>query len=227
MVSSVSGPVTLKYRTGMDEAHINAVRIAKMAESVGVQMLTLHGRTRAQAFRGEAEYETIRQVKQAVGIPVIANGDIDSGAKALQVLQETGADGVMIGRAAMGNPWIFEEISAALDGRRYVPPSKKAVIDVIAEHTEAHLSFYGSERGLKTIRKHISWYFKRLDLCTDYLKRLYEENTPSGLQQALVRILEDELPDGESAMAGVLFPLEPKPHLPHHEESKDEKTGVD
>ena len=161
VVNAVDVPVTLKTRTGWDPENKNAVTIARIAESSGIQALAVHGRTRACAYKGEAEYETIKRVKAAVNIPVIANGDIDSPYKAAQVLAHTGADGIMIGRAAQGNPWIFREIRYLLEtGKILAPPSLDDVRNVLINHLENLYDFYGSYMGVRIARKHIGWYCK-------------------------------------------------------------------
>ncbi|HEY8553016.1 MAG TPA: tRNA dihydrouridine synthase DusB [Burkholderiales bacterium] len=161
VVQAVDVPVTLKIRTGWDRAHKNGVRIARIAEDCGIQALAVHGRTRADLFQGEAEYETIAAIKQAVRIPVIANGDIDSPEKAAAVLRQTGADGIMIGRAAQGNPWIFREIEHYLaTGEKLPPPTIEEVRDTLIAHLHNLYDFYGEHRGVRVARKHISWYSK-------------------------------------------------------------------
>lgn len=156
-------PVTLKFRTGWNRQNKNALAIARMAESAGVQMLTLHGRTRADLYTGQAEYETIAAVKANVSIPVVANGDIDSPEKAHHVLQITGADAVMIGRAAQGNPWIFREINHYLrTGTHMAAPTIAEARKVLREHLLDHYAFYGEFTGLRTARKHIGWYVSDL-----------------------------------------------------------------
>lgn len=162
VVDAVDVPVTLKIRTGWDLANRNAVNIAKIAENSGIQALTIHGRSRACKFNGHAEYDTIKQVKQSVGIPIIANGDIDSAEKARQVFNYTGADAVMIGRAAQGRPWIFQELYAKLHGLAYVPLSLTEIKAIINHHLDNLYSFYGTGSGVKIARKHIGWYFDRL-----------------------------------------------------------------
>jgi tRNA-dihydrouridine synthase B len=161
VVNSVEVPVTLKIRTGTDPDSRNACRIAEIAEQSGVQSLAIHGRTRQCAFRGEAEYETIRQVKQQVNIPVIANGDISTPEKAAKVLTLTGADGLMIGRPARGNPWIFSQINHYLEtGQQLPPPDISEVRDVLLAHLQELYDFYGEYTGVRTARKHIAWYSK-------------------------------------------------------------------
>jgi len=161
VVKAADVPVTLKIRTGWNRQNRNGVRVARIAEEVGVQLLSVHGRTRADAFQGEAEYDTIASIKAAVRIPVIANGDIDAPERAAHVLRHTGADGLMIGRAAQGNPWIFREISHFLaTGERLAPPGTDEVRDTLIAHLENLYSFYGEGRGVRVARKHIGWYTK-------------------------------------------------------------------
>jgi len=163
VVAAVDVPVTLKIRTGWDRDHRNAVRIASIAESSGIQALSVHGRTRSDLFAGEAEYDTIAEVKRAVRIPVIANGDIDSADKAKQVLDHTGADAVMIGRAALGRPWIFREVLHFLrTGVRHVAPELAEIRDVLEAHVRALHEFYGESTGVRVARKHVGWYAKLL-----------------------------------------------------------------
>ena len=163
VVSAVDVPVTLKFRTGWDRDHKNALTIARIAEDSGIAMLTLHGRTRADGYKGEAEYETIAAVKAAVDLPVVANGDIDSPQKAAHVLRYTGADAVMIGRAAQGRPWIFREIDHYLrTGTVLAPPRISEVRERMAQHLKAHYAFYGDYLGVRTARKHIAWYVRDL-----------------------------------------------------------------
>jgi tRNA-dihydrouridine synthase B len=159
VVGAVKVPVTLKIRTGWDPLQRNGARIAKIAEDSGIQALAVHGRTRACMFEGEAEYETIRAIKQAVQIPIFANGDIDSPQKAKQVLQQTGADGLMIGRAAQGRPWLFREIEKYLNtGIVPAAPSHAEVRDMMRAHLRDLYAFYGEEMGVRVARKHIGWY---------------------------------------------------------------------
>lgn len=161
VVKSVDVPVTLKMRTGWDPANRNAVTIARMAEDIGIQALAVHGRTRACMFRGAVEYETIAKVKSAVSIPVFANGDIDSAHKAKFVLEQTGADGVMIGRAAQGRPWIFREVEVFLaHGEVVAEPPLAEVRDIMLAHLRDLYTFYGEEVGVRIARKHIDWYAK-------------------------------------------------------------------
>jgi len=156
-------PVTLKTRTGWDHASKNAVRIGQMAEQAGIAALTLHGRTRADLYTGHAEYDTIREVKASINIPVVANGDIDSPEKAREVLAYTGADAIMIGRAALGRPWIFREINHFLTTGQHLPsPDLLEFKNDLLEHLEEHYAFYGEQTGVRTARKHIGWYLSAL-----------------------------------------------------------------
>jgi tRNA-dihydrouridine synthase B len=164
VVAAVDVPVTLKIRTGWDREKRNAVRIARIAEHAGIRALSVHGRTRADAFLGEAEYDTIAEVKACVKIPIIANGDIDSPLKAREVLRRTGADAIMIGRAAQGRPWIFREIGHFLRyGTHLGPPSLDEIRSVLVDHVKALHGFYGEFQGLRVARKHVSWYAAELD----------------------------------------------------------------
>ena len=161
VVGAVDVPVTLKIRTGWDTANRNGVSIARLAESAGIQSLAVHGRTRACAYRGEAEYDTIAAIKAAIGIPVVANGDITTPEKAKAVLEYTQVDAVMIGRAAQGRPWIFREIDHYLKtGEKLPEPGVKEVRDILLEHLHNLYAFYGEYTGVRVARKHISWYSK-------------------------------------------------------------------
>jgi tRNA-dihydrouridine synthase B len=165
VVRAVSVPVTLKIRTGWDRDSINGVRIAQLAESLGIQSLAVHGRTRADRYEGTAEYETIGNIKTMVRIPVFANGDIDSPQKAHAILAQTGADGVMIGRAAHGAPWIFRDVNARLAGEKQPDPlAPQQLRDIILEHLDSLYEFYGEASGVRIARKHISWYCDRLSV---------------------------------------------------------------
>jgi tRNA-dihydrouridine synthase B len=156
-------PVTLKMRTGWDEDHRNAVALARRFEDVGVRMLTVHGRTREQGYKGAAEYDTIAAVKSAVRVPVVANGDIDTPEKARDVLALTGADALMVGRAAQGRPWIFREIAHFLaTGAHLAPPLVAEVRRLMLDHLQQHYALYGDYSGVRTARKHIGWYVRDL-----------------------------------------------------------------
>jgi tRNA-dihydrouridine synthase B len=163
VVAAVDAPITLKIRTGWDRDNRNAIAVARLAERAGIQALAIHGRTRACGFSGHAEYDTIAAVKAAVGIPVIANGDISTPAKVKEVLEYTKADAVMIGRAAQGRPWMFREIQHYLEtGSALPPPEVEEIRRVLLAHLDELYEFYGEHTGVRVARKHISWYTKGL-----------------------------------------------------------------
>jgi len=190
VVAAVDVPVTLKYRTGWDPSQRNAVEIARLAQASGVAALTLHGRTRACGFRGQAEYDTMRAVRQAVTIPLVANGDIDSPAKARAVLDATGADAVMIGRAAQGRPWIFREIAHYLATGETLPPPRVAEVRaLLLEHLDDHYGFYGRELGVRTARKHIIWYLRDLAGGADFVDRMNRLDDCGAQQRAVADFL--------------------------------------
>ena len=200
-VRAVDVPVTLKIRTGCNPSARNGVRVARIAEDAGVQLLAVHGRTRACRFEGEAEYGTIAAIKQAVSIPVIANGDIDSAAKAAAVLAATGADGVMVGRAAQGRPWIFREIEAALAGQP-VPaePDPATVRDIMLVHLRDLYDFYGPEAGVRLARKHIGWYCRERPQAQAFRQSVMQVDSAEG-QLARVREYFDALDASPAAAA--------------------------
>ena len=181
-------PVTLKMRTGWSESTKNALSIAKAAESAGVQMITVHGRTREQGFGGFAEYQTIKAIKNAVRIPVVANGDVDSPQKAKAVLEFTKADALMVGRAAQGRPWIFREIAHYLSTSiELAPPLIEEVRGLLLEHLQEHYDLYGSFIGVRSARKHISWYTKGLQGSVEFMRELNKiENTSDQMDQVNV-----------------------------------------
>jgi len=161
VAQAVEVPVTLKIRTGWNRDNRNGVTIARIAQESGIAALAVHGRTRADLYEGEAEYATIAAIKQAVSIPVLANGDVDTPRKALAVLRETGCDGLLIGRAAQGRPWIFREIAHFLEtGKTLAPPTMHEVRDILLGHLDALHAFYGETQGVRIARKHLGWYAK-------------------------------------------------------------------
>jgi len=161
VVRAVDVPVTLKIRTGWDAGHRNGLRVARIAEQAGIQALAVHGRTRACGYRGVAEHDTVRAIKAAVAIPVIANGDITTPEQAVEVLRYSGADAVMIGRAAQGRPWIFREIGHFMQtGRRLPDPGSAEICRILTAHLENLYAFYGEYTGVRVARKHIAWYSK-------------------------------------------------------------------
>ncbi|MEQ6291251.1 tRNA dihydrouridine synthase DusB [Vogesella sp. GCM10023246] len=186
VVKAVDVPVTLKTRTGWSADVKTALQVARMAEDAGIAALALHGRTREDMYRGAAEYDTIAEVKQAIRIPVMANGDIDSPQKAKYVLDYTGADAIMIGRAAQGRPWIFREIQHYLDSGDILPPPRIAEIGAVMQ---AHLSelydFYGEYSGCRIARKHIAWYTKGLRGSNDFRQAMYRLESTAEQQVAV------------------------------------------
>jgi tRNA-dihydrouridine synthase B len=162
VVARVDVPVTLKIRTGPNRNERNGVEVAKIAEACGIAALAVHGRTRADRFNGEAEYETIRDICRNISIPVFANGDVESPGKAREVLEFTGAEGLMVGRGAQGNPWIFRELDHFLNtGERLAPPDSNEIYLVMCEHLDRLHRFYGETHGVRVARKHIGWYLKK------------------------------------------------------------------
>jgi tRNA-dihydrouridine synthase B len=187
-VKAVEIPVTLKIRTGWDKDNINAITIAKIAENAGIQALAIHGRTRSCFFKGEAEYDTIAQVKSILSIPVIANGDITTPEKAKFVLEYTKADGIMIGRAAQGRPWLFREITHYLNTGNHLPPPSIEEIKIITiEHLENLYNFYGEYIGIRMARKHISWYSKGISNSTTFRETFNKLETTEEQRQAIER----------------------------------------
>lgn len=202
VTAAVDVPVTLKIRTGTDENNINAIRIAQLAEASGIQMLTVHGRTRKQLYKGEAEYATIRDVVQAVTIPVIANGDIDTPQTAARVLQYTGAAGVMVGRAGQGNPWIYRQIDHYLNtGQELPPPSLDEIGAVLLGHVESLHRFYGPEQGLRVARKHIGWYLDTVPDSREFRRMLVRVDQAERQLQLIERWFAGRFRDGESLAA--------------------------
>lgn len=198
VVSSVAVPVTLKIRTGWDKQNRNAVRIARIAEASGIQALAIHGRTRACGYSGDAEYETIATVKASVNIPIIANGDITTPEKACDVLRKTGADAVMIGRAAQGRPWLFREIEHFIKTGTHLPaPQAEEVHRVLLQHVQELYDFYGEHTGLRVARKHISWYTKGLMGSAVFRHHMNQLESNAEQMQAVNDFFEGQLQRGE------------------------------
>ncbi|MBW7832629.1 MAG: tRNA dihydrouridine synthase DusB [Simplicispira suum] len=184
-------PVTLKMRTGWCQQHKNAVALATRFEAAGIAMLTVHGRTREQGYRGAAEHETVAAVKAAVSIPVVANGDIDSPQKACDVLAATGADALMIGRAAQGRPWIFREIGHFLaTGEHLAPPLIAELERVLLAHLEDHYRLYGEETGVRSARKHIGWYLRALPGGEAFRQRMNGLDDSAAQHRAVAQFLQ-------------------------------------
>ena len=201
-------PVTLKMRTGWCQQHKNAVSLARQFESIGIQMLTVHGRTREQGYKGQAEYDTIAAVKAAVKVPVVANGDITSPEKARDVLAYTGADAIMIGRAAQGRPWIFREIGHFLDtGEHLAPPLVAEVRRLLLVHLQDHYSLYGELTGVRSARKHIAWYLRALPGGEAFRQHINTIEDSAAQWQAVADFLDalgtqmDRMPAATAALA--------------------------
>ncbi|MFO1379713.1 MAG: tRNA dihydrouridine synthase DusB [Chitinivorax sp.] len=193
VVKAVDVPVTLKTRLGWDQDNRNIGRVARLAEDCGIQALAVHGRTRACGYGGSASYELIRAVKAEARIPIIANGDIDSPHKAREVLQVTGADAIMIGRAAQGRPWIFRETAHFLaTGELLPPPQVSEIKQVLLEHMHEHYDFYGEYSGVRIARKHIAWYTKGLRDSNEFRQAMYRLES-STAQLAAIRDYFDRL----------------------------------
>ena len=202
-------PVTLKMRTGWCQAQKNAVTLARAAEAAGVQMVTVHGRTREQGYKGAAEYQTIAAVKAALRIPVVANGDIDSPAKALEVLAATGADALMVGRAAQGRPWIFREIAHYLaTGELLAPPLVAEVRRALLAHLDDHYALYGEFTGVRSARKHIGWYVRDLPRGEAFRAQMLTLESSQAQQRAVADYFDelgtasDRLPERRGAATG-------------------------
>ncbi len=186
-VKAVTLPVTLKMRTGWDDGHRNAPRLARLAEACGIRMVTVHGRTRSQLFKGRADWDFIREVKAAVSIPVIANGDVESPEDAAEILRRSGADGVMVGRGCYGRPWLLKQIMHFLKtGRRLPDPDLAYQYRVLCEHYDAMLELYGAEHGVPIARKHLAWYSKGLAGSTEFRNRVNRCGDAAGVR-AIVR----------------------------------------
>jgi tRNA-dihydrouridine synthase B len=199
--SPMGVPVTLKTRTGWDRATRNAVRVAKLAQDIGIAAITLHGRTRCDLYQGDAEYDTIREVKRELDIPVIANGDIDSPEKAKYVLEYTGADAIMVGRAAQGRPWIFREISHYLStGTHLSPPTYGELRSCLLDHLEDHYQFYGEYTGVRSARKHIGWYLANMPDAGELLPGINQIGNTRDQARAL-ELWFDRYPPNEPIMA--------------------------
>jgi tRNA-dihydrouridine synthase B len=201
VVDAVEIPVTLKIRTGWNKENKNAVTIAQIAEDSGIQMLTVHGRTRACGFKGEAEYQTIKQVKDHVAIPVIANGDITTSEKAVEVLRMSAADGIMLGRAALGNPWIFEQINHFLKtGRHSSRPAISEIQQVMLQHLHGLYELYGEYTGVRVARKHVGWYSKHLQTGEVLRSRVNKTETVES-QLLVIENYFNSINDGEALAA--------------------------
>lgn len=202
VVAAVEVPVTLKIRTGWDHANRNGVSVARLAEQAGIAALAVHGRTRADLYSGAAEYDTIAAIKQAVTIPVFANGDIDSPEKARRVLDATGADGLLIGRAAQGRPWIFREIEHYLQTGERLPAVTAAEVEpVLLEHLAALHCFYGEELGVRIARKHVGWYLATLPGAREFRTQFNRLDTTDAQSAQVRRFFAEPHEDGDGVAA--------------------------
>lgn len=189
LVKATQKPVTVKIRKGFDESHVNAVEIAKIAESCGVSAVAVHGRTREQYYSGEADWDIIAKVKAAVSIPVLGNGDVDSPEKAERMLAQTGCDGVLIGRAAQGNPWIFREVTRYLEDKTLLPrPDNAEKKEVILRHAALQLEYKGEYIGVREMRKHLSWYTVGMPGSARFRREINSMETMEQLRESVERI---------------------------------------
>lgn len=202
VVSAVQVPVTLKIRTGWSPANRNGITVARIAEDCGIQALAVHGRTRECKYRGHAEYDTIASIKQAVSIPVMANGDICTPSQAQHVLAYTGADGVMLGRAAQGKPWIFREIDHFLKTKQYLPePSKEEIKNILLQHIVALHEFYGAHQGVRIARKHVGWYLESAKFGSNFKTHFNRIDEASAQKDALEHYFTRMSQNGEDIAA--------------------------
>lgn len=190
VVSAVSVPVTLKTRLGWDDASHNAAELAQRAEAIGIAMIVIHGRTRCQFYKGQADWGAVRAIKDAVSIPVVANGDIVDTTSARKALAQSGADGVMVGRGAQGKPWLLAQIAADIYGTpRPVVPKGRALVDMVGGHYDAMLTFYGRDLGGRVARKHLGWYMDEAATDTGLRKAILTANDPSFVLSTLTDAL--------------------------------------
>lgn len=185
---AISKPVTVKIRKGFDEAHVNAVEVAKAAEAGGAKAVAVHGRTREQFYAGAADWSIIADVKAALKVPVIGNGDVTCGADAKRLMEETGCDAVMIGRAAEGNPFIFREATSFLQGKPYEEPSKEEIKKIVLRHADLQLQYKGEFIGIREMRKHLSWYLKGFEGAAALRKQINEMETFAELKAIVEKI---------------------------------------
>ena len=185
VVSGTRLPVTVKIRSGWDEQNMNAVEIARIAEAEGACAVTVHARTRSQMYMGRADWSMIGRVKRAVSIPVLGNGDVASGDDAIRMMRETGCDGVMVGRAAQGNPWIFREVLCAIQGRTYCPPRPSERVYAALRHADMLSALIGVRHAVREMRKQLAWYVSGLHGCAKLREQINRIESLSGLRDAL------------------------------------------
>lgn len=192
MSKAIEKPVTVKIRKGFDEEHVNAVEIAKIAEDAGAAAIAVHGRTREQYYSGKADWEIIARVKEAVSVPVIGNGDVTDANSAMRMMKETGCDGVMIGRAVQGNPWIFREILSRINDGIVLPrPTMEEMRDMIIRHAKLQLEYKGEYTAIREMRKHVSWYTTGLPGSAKFRKHVNEMETLEGLIETVEKLFSD------------------------------------
>lgn len=190
---AIQKPLTVKIRKGFDDDHVNAVEMAHILQESGAAAVAVHGRTREQYYSGQADWDIIAQVKAAVKIPVIGNGDVTDGESALQLLKKTGCDGVMIGRGAQGNPWVFREVTAALEGRKIPPrPTRQELYDMIARHAQLAAQYKGEYITVREMRKHLAWYTTGLPHAAALRRQINSIETMDGLLEGMHRLLLEE-----------------------------------
>lgn len=190
---AIQKPLTVKIRKGFDDDHVNAVEMAHILQESGAAAVAVHGRTREQYYSGQADWDIIAQVKAAVKIPVIGNGDVTDGESALQLLKKTGCDGVMIGRGAQGNPWVFREVTAALEGREIPPrPTRQELYDMIARHAQLAAQYKGEYITVREMRKHLAWYTTGLPHAAALRRQINSIETMDGLLEGMHRLLLEE-----------------------------------
>ena len=192
-------PVTVKIRKGFDAEHCNAPEIARIAEESGAAAITVHGRTREQMYSGTADYQAIAAVREAIRIPLIGNGDVTDAKSALRMIKETGCDGIMIGRGALGNPWVFEEIRAALNGEAYVPPDQRTRIETAIRHAEMTVAHKG-QQGVLELRKHIIWYLRGVRGASQLRTKLQSAQNIEEMAQILLDTCENDAYNGKACL---------------------------
>ena len=190
MADAVDVPVTVKIRAGWDENSVNAVEIACICEQAGAAAIAVHGRTRMQQYSGHADWKIIREVKKHVSVPVFGNGDVKSGADAIRMMDETGCDSVLVARACEGNPWIFREIKAAMEGRECPPPSGRERVEMALRHFELEARLHGERGGLLEMRKHIAWYIHGMHGAARFREQINTMDDADAVRAALREFAE-------------------------------------
>lgn len=190
MTDATKKTVTVKIRAGWDESCVNAVEVARICEDNGAKAVAVHGRTRMQQYSGKADWSVIRDVKKAVGVPVLGNGDIRSGADAMRMMDETGCDGVLAARAAEGNPWLFAEIKAAMQGETYIPPTPRQKVETALRHFELEAQLHGERGGMLEMRKHIAWYISGMRNAARFREKINTMDNAEAVREALLEFAQ-------------------------------------